>query len=164
MVLGFLHLLTSKLFTPIGTSGKESACQWRRHKRHGFNPWIRKIPRIGNGNLLQYSCLENPMDRGAWQVAAHGVTKSWTRLSTYAHCFKSAVLSQMHNVDFAYVQSHIYKTKSKLTFANVLQYFVIYNYLIRLDAHNINTHQTLDSAIVFLFNNPVLFRKEWEDH
>ena len=34
----------------------------------------------GNGNLLQYSCLENPMDRGAWQATAHGVAKSWTQL------------------------------------------------------------------------------------
>ena len=32
----------------------------------------------GNGNLLQYSCLENPMDRGAWRATVHGVTKSWT--------------------------------------------------------------------------------------
>ena len=35
----------------------------------------------GNGNPLQYSCLENPMDRGAWQARVHGVEKSWTRLS-----------------------------------------------------------------------------------
>ena len=34
----------------------------------------------GNGNPLQYSCLENSMDRGAWQARVHGVTKSWTRL------------------------------------------------------------------------------------
>ena len=33
---------------------------------------------VGNGNLLQYSCLENPMDRGAWQATLHGVAKSWT--------------------------------------------------------------------------------------
>ena len=41
----------------------------------------------GNGNPLQYSCLENPMDRGAWWAAAHGVTKSRTRLSdfTFTH-------------------------------------------------------------------------------
>ena len=38
----------------------------------------------GNGNLLQYSCLENPMDRGAWQVAVYGVTKSLTWLSDWA--------------------------------------------------------------------------------
>ena len=33
-------------------------------------------PGVGNGNPLQYACLENPMDRGAWQAAVHGVTKS----------------------------------------------------------------------------------------
>ena len=32
----------------------------------------------GNGNPLQYSCLENPIDRGVWQATVHGVTKSWT--------------------------------------------------------------------------------------
>ena len=40
---------------------------------------------VGNGNPLQYSCLENSMDRGAWQATFHGVTKSRTWLSTYAH-------------------------------------------------------------------------------
>ena len=42
----------------------------------------------GHGNPLQYSCLENPMDRGAWQATVHGVAKSWTQLkqlSTHAH-------------------------------------------------------------------------------
>ena len=34
-----------------------------------------------NGNPLQYSCLENPMDRGAWRATIHGVTKSWIQLS-----------------------------------------------------------------------------------
>ena len=37
-------------------------------------------PGEGNGNLLQYSCLENPMDRGAWQATVHGVAQSQTRL------------------------------------------------------------------------------------
>ena len=37
----------------------------------------------GNGNPLQYSCLENPMDRGAWWATVHRVEKSWTRLSTH---------------------------------------------------------------------------------
>ena len=37
----------------------------------------------GNGTLLQYSCLENPMDGRAWQAAVHGVSKSWTRLSNF---------------------------------------------------------------------------------
>ena len=37
----------------------------------------------GNGNSLQYSCLENPMDGGAWEAAVHGVAKSQTRLSDF---------------------------------------------------------------------------------
>jgi len=57
-------------------SGKESACQWRRCRRPGFNPWVGKIPGVGNGNPPQYFHLENPMDRGAWQATVHGVTKS----------------------------------------------------------------------------------------
>ena len=40
-----------------------------------------------NGTPLQYSCLENPMDRGAWQAAVHGVAKSWTRLSNFTFIF-----------------------------------------------------------------------------
>ena len=44
-----------------------------------FNPWVGKIPGEGDGNLLQYSCLENLMDRGAWQATVHGVvTKTFT--------------------------------------------------------------------------------------
>ena len=35
----------------------------------------------GNGNPLQYSCLENPMNGGAWKATVHGLTKSWTRLN-----------------------------------------------------------------------------------
>ena len=42
-----------------------------------------RYPGEGNGNPLQYSCLENPMDGGAWQSAVHGVTTSQTRLSDF---------------------------------------------------------------------------------
>ena len=48
--------------------------------RCGFNPWVGKIPGGGHGNLLQHSCLENPMDRGAWWAVFQRVTKSWARL------------------------------------------------------------------------------------
>ena len=41
----------------------------------------------GNGTPLQYSCLETPMDGGAWQAAVHGVTKSWTQLSYFTFTF-----------------------------------------------------------------------------
>ena len=48
---------------PWWLSGKESTYQY---KRHGFIPWVGRSPGEGNGNPLQYSCLENPMDRGVW--------------------------------------------------------------------------------------------------
>ena len=44
-------------------------------------PGLGRSPGGGRGNPLQYSCLENPMDRGAWRATVHGVTKSRTRLS-----------------------------------------------------------------------------------
>ena len=48
-----------------------------------INPWVRKIPWEGNGNPLQYSLLENFMERGASWATVHGVTKSWTWLRDY---------------------------------------------------------------------------------
>ena len=69
---------------PEGTSGKDLACQYVRLKTFGFNPnWIqssgsRRFPGGGNGSPFQYSCLENPMDRGAWQVTVYEVAKSQT--------------------------------------------------------------------------------------
>ena len=58
---------------PWWLSGKESACQWKRHR---FNPCIWKTPLEKEMTTLrQYSCLGNPMDRGAWWVTVHGVAK-----------------------------------------------------------------------------------------
>ena len=48
-------------------------------------PGLGKSPGEENGNPLQYSCLENPMDGRAWWATIHGVTKSWTRLSDFTH-------------------------------------------------------------------------------
>ena len=49
-----------------------------------FDPWVGKIPRVGNVNPLQYFRLENPMDRAAWRATVHGTAESWTRLSDRA--------------------------------------------------------------------------------
>ena len=57
---------------PCGASGKEPACQRRGE---------------GNGTPLQSFCLENPMDRGAWWAAVHGVSKSRARLSDFTFTF-----------------------------------------------------------------------------
>ena len=58
-----------------GVSSKEPACQCRKPKRCELDAWVGKI-----GNPLQYSCLGNLMDRGAWWAAVHRVAKSQTRL------------------------------------------------------------------------------------
>ena len=47
----------------------------------GSIPESRRSPGVGNGNPLQYSCLENPLDKGAWQATVHEVAKSPTQLS-----------------------------------------------------------------------------------
>ena len=44
-------------------------------------PELGRSPGEGNGNPLQYSCLENPMDRGVWWAAVHGIAKNWTQFS-----------------------------------------------------------------------------------
>jgi len=44
-----------------------------------------RSPGEGNGNPLQYSCPENPMDGRAWWATVHGVAKSWTQLSDFTH-------------------------------------------------------------------------------
>ena len=58
-----------------------------RLKRHEFNPWVRKIPwrRIWQPILLEYSCLENPMDRETWWTAVHRVTQNWEQLKNLVH-------------------------------------------------------------------------------
>ena len=63
-------------------SRKESFCWCRRCKSLEFDPVLARFPEVGNGYPLQYSCLENSMDRGAWWATVHGVTESQTRLST----------------------------------------------------------------------------------
>ena len=61
-----------------GSDSKESAGS---AEDLGSIPGLGRSPGEGNGNPFQYSCLENCMDRGAWQAAVQGVTKSWPQLS-----------------------------------------------------------------------------------
>ena len=60
---------------PGGSDSKESAC---KAGHQGSVPRLGRSPAEGNGNPLQFSCLENPMDRGAWWATVHGVAKSGT--------------------------------------------------------------------------------------
>ena len=65
-------------FIPGGSDDKESACN---AGDLGLIPGLGRSPGGRHGNLLQYSCLQNPMDRGAYSATVHGVTKSWTWLN-----------------------------------------------------------------------------------
>ena len=52
----------------------------------------------GNGTPLQYSCLENPMDRGAWQATVHGVAKSWTQLRDFTFTYFIGLFSKFSKI------------------------------------------------------------------
>ena len=82
---------------PGGISGKEpppaSAIDIRDMNSI---PGSGRFPGEGHGNPLQYSCLENPMDRGAWRATVHSITKSWTRR-------KQLSTAAQHNVNFCYL-------------------------------------------------------------
>ena len=74
----FIHIHLSYLGFPGGSDSIASACNVGDP---GLIPGLGRFPGEGNGNLLWYSCLENPMDGGAWWAAVHGVVKSRTQLS-----------------------------------------------------------------------------------
>ena len=65
---------------PDGSDGKEVICS---AGDLGLIPGLRRSPGEGNGYPLQYSCLDNPMDRGTQQAKVHGIAKRWTRLSDF---------------------------------------------------------------------------------
>ena len=67
---------------PCSSGGKVSACN---AGDLGLIPESGRSPGEGNGNPLQYSCLENPMDQGTWWATVHGVTKSQTQLSDFTY-------------------------------------------------------------------------------
>ena len=83
------HLIPTARF-PGGSAGKESAC---KEGDPGLISGLGRSPGEGNGSPLQYACLENPMDGGAWRATVHGVAKSRTRLSDFTFIFTFQLLS-----------------------------------------------------------------------
>ena len=87
----FLYIITAMnvIRLPTWHSGRKSAFQCKRCKRHrydaGLIPGLGRCPRVGNGSPLQYSCLKNSLDRGAWKTAVHGSAKGQTWLSVHTH-------------------------------------------------------------------------------
>ena len=76
-------------------SRKEPACKVGARGDMGLTPGSGRTLRRGLGNPLMYSCMKNPMDRGAWMATVHGVAKSQTQLmwlSTHEHCILNIML------------------------------------------------------------------------
>ena len=80
---------------PGGSVGKESACSAGDAGNMGSILGSERSPGGGHGNTLQYSCLDNPMDKGAWQATVHGVAKSGTRLKQLSTCHNPVCVSTM---------------------------------------------------------------------
>ena len=78
MISGLIIRVFKPQSFPGGSDGRESTCN---AGNPGLIPVSGRSLGEGNGYPLQYSCLENTMDRGAWQATVHGVTKSQTQLS-----------------------------------------------------------------------------------
>ena len=81
--------------TPGGSEVKASACN---AGDLGSILGSGRSPGEGNGNPLQYSCLENPMDGGDWWATVHGVAKSWIRLSDFTHSLTHSHGRNQHNI------------------------------------------------------------------
>ena len=77
------------------SAGKESTCNAGDTGDVVSISGSGRYPGGGNGNPIQYSCLENSMDRGAWQAAVHEVTKSWMCLSNWAHTKKNLYITDI---------------------------------------------------------------------
>ena len=94
-----LKILGIKSKCSMWHCSKEFACQCWRQKRHGFNPRIGKILWSRKCNPLQYSCLENSVDRGAWWAM---VPKGQTRLSAQARGSVLEMFPRRMHVSFSY--------------------------------------------------------------
>ena len=82
----------------------------------GSIPRLGSFPGEGNGNPLQYSCLENPMEGGAWRAAVHGVSKSRTWLSDFTFTFnQSGYNSWNHFSQYINMYPVIIRKKEKVT-------------------------------------------------
>ena len=136
--------------------------------------WVQALswedsPEEGNGNSLQYSCLENPMDRGAWWAIVHKVTNSWIRLSdfTYFHFHFNGVSKslRLHGVEFSLLYSRSLFVTYFLTFfllklsprtlliSNLDDCRQLFIYLRLFYSHNFEIHlEWIPSPLFLLFH------------
>ena len=91
---------------PRWCSGEGSTCQCRRHRSRTLISELGRSPGGGNGNSFQCYCLGNPMDRGAWWAADHGVAKE-TRLSFWTAAIAANVFANKHVLYLMKLESRV---------------------------------------------------------
>ena len=137
-------------------------------RRHGFYPWVRKIPWKRKQNPLQYSCLENPMDRGAWWATARGVTKEletteWLNNNIMTATFCLLILSnnkkKVLKLTTKIVNLSISPSNSTSSF---IKYIHIWGYYAPLITYYANfiifKHITTFLAILFVLNSTLILK------
>ena len=91
--------------------GQRTACRCRRHKRRGFGPGSGRSPGVGNSNLLQYSCLGNPMDRGAWWATL----SMWSQRVRHDNYVTTTKQQREHSERHLFLASMLCKLKHTLS-------------------------------------------------
>ena len=129
---------------PGGVSGKEPSCQCIRDE--GSIPGLRSSPE-GRGNPLQYSCLENLLDRGAWRATVHNVTKSWAWLKQQHTCHVQYITLLCYILYIVQYITLILFIKLWILYST---YGLGYNELIRASKSN-NVVKTFDALCKFVF-------------
>ena len=107
-------------------------------QRHSFDPWVGKFLGKGNDNLLQYSCLENSMDRGAWWAIVHRVTKGLD-MTEYSLIHSSAysvwLLSRIQITYYDFARFTISFVQCKFIKGSILTYIYLIHMSVYSDIH-----------------------------
>ena len=103
--------LSTNVFAPRGFPGglvvKNPPANTGELRDTGLIPGLGRSPGGRHGNPLQHSCLENPMDRGAWRAAVHRVAKSRTRLKRLSGCRRARTRAHTHTHTLHAIKDHV---------------------------------------------------------
>ena len=113
----------------VGSVGRESACSSGDAGDAGSIPELERVPGGGNGKALQCSCLENPMDRGAWWATIHRVAKCWIqlkRLSMQTQSWEN-LMEAVYFLTYSWTHSHRHTCLklTRLRLSHILLYYIL---------------------------------------